>query len=80
MQNADLSSQTKSLIDTMSALDNQIEDNKYINLNWRDRFVQTDLLRNSYLHYDESLNPIAKTFVSFVNALLSNVSDGVTRY
>ena len=30
VQNADLSSQTKSLIDTMSALDNQIEDNKYL--------------------------------------------------
>lgn len=38
---------------------------KYINLNAKDRFVKEDLLRSSYLHYDDSLNPAAKTFVSF---------------
>lgn len=37
---------------------------KYINLEGQDRFVAADLLRASYLHYDESLNRGAKTFVS----------------
>lgn len=39
--------------------------NKYINLNSKDRFVNTDVLRSSYLHYDESLNPTADPFISF---------------
>lgn len=38
---------------------------KYINLNSEDRFVNEDLLRDAYLHYPQSLNPKAKTFVSF---------------
>lgn len=36
---------------------------KYINLNSEDRFIKTDLLRESYLSYSESLNPQAINFV-----------------
>lgn len=39
--------------------------NKYINLNPDDRFIKTDILRDSYLHYEESLNITAPTYVSF---------------
>lgn len=38
---------------------------RYVNLEAQDRFVPADLLRSSYLHYDESLNRAARTFVSF---------------
>jgi len=38
---------------------------KYINLNSENRFIKADVLRDSYLHYPESLNPTAKRFVSF---------------
>jgi GNAT superfamily N-acetyltransferase len=37
---------------------------KYINHNVQDRFVKEEVLRNAYLHYEESLNPTAKTFVT----------------
>lgn len=40
-------------------------DDKYINLNFGDRFVEADVLRNSYLHYEDSLNPTAPPFISF---------------
>lgn len=43
--------------------------NNHINLNFEDRFISTDVLRSSYLHYEESLNPTAKNFVSFENDL-----------
>jgi len=36
---------------------------KYINLNPDDRFVKTDLLRSSYVHYRESLAPLAMRYV-----------------
>lgn len=38
---------------------------RYINLNWQDRFVNEDLLRSSYLRYEESRNPQAKPYISF---------------
>jgi GNAT superfamily N-acetyltransferase len=36
-----------------------------INLNWRDRFVPTGVLRAAYLPYEASRNPTAPPFVSF---------------
>ncbi len=36
-----------------------------VNLNWRDRFVPTEMLRKSYLHYEHSHNPSAKPYVAF---------------
>lgn len=38
---------------------------KYINLDWENRFVDASLLRQSYLHYSESLNPYAKNYITF---------------
>jgi len=40
-------------------------DGKFVHLNWRDRFVASDLLRASYLKYEHSQNPAAKNFVAF---------------
>jgi hypothetical protein len=37
---------------------------KYINLNWGDRFVDWGLLRDSYVKYDDSHNPTAPNFVT----------------
>lgn len=39
--------------------------NKFINLNKQDRFVKADLLRDSYLAYEDSLNPSGPRFISF---------------
>lgn len=38
--------------------------NKFINLNERDRYIKTDLLRDSYLTYEDSLNPTGPRYVS----------------
>ncbi len=38
--------------------------NKFINLNPGGRFIKEDVLRSAYLHYEESLNPTAPTFIS----------------
>lgn len=43
---------------------------KYINLRADDRFVPTELLRRSYLHYAESRNPSAPPYVRFENERL----------
>lgn len=40
-------------------------DGKYVNLNWRDRFVASELLRASYLTYEGSQNPGANNYVTF---------------
>ena len=37
---------------------------KYINLNWGDRFVDWELLRDSYIKYEDSRNPTAPNFVT----------------
>lgn len=38
-------------------------DGRYINLNWRDRFVSTRVLRDAYVHYPPSRNPTAIPYV-----------------
>lgn len=38
---------------------------KYINLNSDDRFIRTDLLRSSYLTYEETKSPGAPNYVTF---------------
>ncbi len=45
------------------------DDGKAINLNWRDRFVATDILRDAYVRYEESLNPSAPPFVTLDDGL-----------
>lgn len=42
---------------------------KYINLNWGDRFLSTQILRDAYLKYEESLNPTAPNFVQLDDGL-----------
>lgn len=42
---------------------------KYINLNASDRHIPTLLLRNAYIHYEESLNPTARNFVELGDGL-----------
>jgi hypothetical protein len=42
-----------------------IMNDKYINLNSEDRFVSTELIRNSYLHYEDSLAPQLLPYISF---------------
>lgn len=50
---------------------------KYINLNSADRFVASDLLHKSYLHYEESLNPGAANFITLGDMELGIVSSQV---
>lgn len=50
---------------------------KYINLNQEDRFMSTELLRQSYLRYERSLNPLAKPYVSIGSLELGIVSSQV---
>ncbi|MEO1266954.1 MAG: hypothetical protein AAFX99_02585 [Myxococcota bacterium] len=38
---------------------------KLIHLNWRDRFVPLRVLRDAYIHYEDSLNPNAINYVPF---------------
>lgn len=37
---------------------------KYINLNWEDRIIDSNLLHDSYIHYEDSLNPGAPNYIS----------------
>lgn len=48
---------------------------KYINLNWQDRFVQRDLLRSSYVRFGESRNPQSLPYIPFDNGLELGIVD-----
>lgn len=51
---------------------------KYINLRWQDRFIPTKVLREAYLHYEDSLNPSAINYVPLEDGLeLGIVSSSV---